>query len=300
MGIKTAGALKPLQYIQESTFGSLPSGAFSYGGKLNTQSQSNSFDIETFCSDGSRTTEIVNYGAQESGFDAELGLYKDSGSYSWTWVLSMALGTSSARADIPSFSSLFEVAPDQYYLYRGCKVDGLTLTASGVGKMVLAKMTAKAMLGKAGSTQSELCSNTDATVPDLDPVTHNSYPVITLDSSDLTVPAMSWSIAIANSLKQEEGIVDGKALKGGSLIYPDGLLDITLEYTVASTSLAWDRLKMLADQQSRFTLKHTIGGYVLTFSGCWLQADDMPSRSQSGYDETVTVKASDVTWSKAS
>ncbi len=94
--------------------------------------------------------------------------------------------------------------------------------------------------------------------------------------------------------------MDGKALKGGSLIYPDGLLDLTLEYTVASTSLVWDKLKMLADQQSRFTIKHTVGGYVLTFSNCWFQGDDMPSRSQSGYDETVTIKASDVSWSKAS
>ena len=299
MGIKTAGALKPLQYIKESTFGTLPSGTLSYGGKISTQSQSNSFEIETFCSDGSRTTEIVNYGAQEVGFEAEVGTYLDNGSYSWTWLLDMALGTSSARADIPSFSALFEVAPDQHYLYRGCKVDGLTLSASGVGKMVTAQVTAKAMTGKAGSTKSELCSNTDATVPALNPVTHNAYPVITLSSTDTTVPAKSWSISIANGLKLEEGIVDGNALKAGSMIYPDGLLDITLEYTIASTSLIWDKLKMLADEQPRFTVKHTLGGYTLTFSNCWLQPDDMPSRAQSGYDETITVKASDVSWSKA-
>ncbi len=299
MGIKTAGALKPLQYIKESTFGTLPSGTLAYGGKISTQSQSNSFEIETFCSDGSRTTEIVNYGAQEVGFECELGIYLDSGSYSWTWLLGMALGTSSARADIPSFSALFEAAPDQHYLYRGCKIDGLTLSASGVGKMVVAQVTAKAMRGQAGSSKSELCSNADADVPALNPVTHNAYPVIELGSSDLIVPAKSWSISIANGLKLEEGIVDGKALKAGSMIYPDGLLDITLEYTIASTSLVWDRLKMLADEQPRFTVEHTIGGYTLTFSDCWLQPDDMPSRAQSGYDETITVKASDVSWSKA-
>lgn len=297
MGIKTAGALKPLQYIEESTFGTLPSGAFSYGGKLSSQSQSNTYDIETFVSDGSRTTELVNFAAQEVGFDVELGTYLDDGAYSWTYLLDLALGSSSARSDIPSFSALFEAAPDQYYLYRGCKVDSLTLTASGVGKAVIASVGAKAMIGKAGSTKAELCSNADATIPALNPVTHNCYPTITL-GSDITVPAMSWSIAIANGLTLKEGIVDGKPLKAGSLIYPDGMLDITLEYTVASTSLVWDRLKMLADEQSRFTVTHKVGEYTLTFSSCWFSADDLPTRGQSGYDETVTIKASDVTWSK--
>lgn len=299
MGIKTAGTLKPLQYIKETSFGTLPSGALSYGGKLSTQSQTNSFDIETFCADGSRTAELVNFGAQEVGFDAEVGMYLDDGDYSWTWLLGMALGTSASRADVPSFSALFEAAPDQHYLYRGCKVDTLTLTASGVGKMVMASVKAKAMDGTSGASKSELCTNADATVPALNPVTHNAYPVITLDGSDITVPAMSWTVDIANGLVLKEGIVDGKALKGGSAIYPDGMLTISLEYTIPSTSLTWDRLKMLADEQPRFTVTHKVGGYVLTFSNCWLQPDDMPSRSQTGYDETVTINASDVAWSKA-
>lgn len=299
MGIKTAGALKPLQYIKEAAFGVLPTGNLLYGGKLSTQSQTNSFDIETFCADGSRTAEIVNFGAQEVGFDAELGTYLDDGDYSWTWLLEMALGSSASRGDIPSFSALFEAAPDQHYLYKGCKVDTLTLSASGVGKMVMASIKAKAMDGASGATKSELCTNSDATVPALNPVTHNAYPTISLDGESITVPAMSWTIDVANGLTLKEGIVDGKALKGGSAIYPDGMLTISLEYTIPSTSLTWDAFKMLADEQPRFTVTHKVGDYILTFSGCWLQPDDMPSRSQTGYDETITINASDMAWSKA-
>lgn len=298
MGIKTAGALRPLQYIVESSFGVLPSGQLQYGGKLNTQSQTNSFDIETFCEDGSRTVGLRTWGQQESGFSAEVGTYLDSGSYSWIHLLELALGESGdARGDIDSFSALFQAAPDQFYLYRGCKVNNLTLAASGVGRAMMATIDAVAMRGDAGSTKEELLTNADAEIPQLNPVTHNKYPELTMDSG-ITVPAMSYNISIANNLIQKEGIVDGKALKGGSLIYPGDMLGITLEYTVASTSLMWDRLKMAATDG--FDVTHQIGGYVLTFEDCWIPGDDMPSRSQSGYDETLTINASNVSWEAAS
>ena len=294
MGIKTAGALKPLQYIVESNFGVLPSGQLSYGGKLQTQSQTNSHDIETFAEDGSRTVGLKTWGQQEAGFSVELGTYLDSGDYSWTYLLKLAMGESgAARGDIDSFSALFEAAPDQFYLYRGCKVNSLTLAASGVGKAMMATMDAVAMIGEEpATTKAQLLSNADATIPALNPVTHNKYPEMSLDS--VVIPAMSYSITIGNNLVQKEGIVDGKALKGGSLIYPGDIMSVSMEYTVASTSLFWDRLKMA--ETDDFTVTHQIGGYELTFEHCWIPGDDMPSRTQTGYDETITFNAANISW----
>ena len=88
--------------------------------------------------------------------------------------------------------------------------------------------------------------------------------------------------------------MDGKALKGGSLIYPGDIMSVSMEYTVASTSLFWDRLKMA--ETDDFTVTHQIGGYELTFEHCWIPGDDMPSRTQTGYDETITFNAVNISW----
>lgn len=295
MGIKTAGALKAMQYIVESTYGTVPSGQLAFAGKMQGQDPVNNFEIETFGADGSRTTELVTFGKKESGFKAELGIYRNSGTYSWTDLLELAIGQSGEnRGDIDSFSALIEAASDQFYLYKGCKINSLALAGAGVGAQVIASLDVLSMTAdEPKTTKNALITNADATVPALNPVTHNTYPQISL-SGGTTIPAMSYNISFGNNLIQKEGIVNGVPLKAGSLMYPGDLLDISLEYTVASTSLMWDKLKMAGT--SGFTVTHDIGGYRLTFLDCWFPGSDMPSRSQSGYDETLSIKASDVSW----
>lgn len=295
MGIKTAGQLRPMQYIVESSYGTVPSGQLKYGGKMQGQDPVNNFEIETFGADGSRVVEITAFGKKESGFKAELGIYKNSGTYSWTDLLELAIGgPSEARADIDSFSTLIQAASDQFYLYRGCKVNTFSLNGAGVGAPVIASMDVLSMIcDEPKSTKAALLSNADATVPALNPVTHNAYPIISA-SGGITVPAMSFTYSFGNNLVQKEGIVNGVALKAGSLMFPGDLMDIGIEYTVPSTSLVWDKLKLAAT--SGFTVTHDVGGYRLVFSGCWFTGSDMPSRSQSGYDENLSIKASNVTW----
>lgn len=295
MGIKTAGALKALQYIKETTYGIVPAGQLLYGGKLQGLDAINNYDLTAYGSDGSRTTSIVTYGKRESGFKAELGIYRDSGAYSWTDLLELTLGEPSGiRGDIESFSTLVEASPDQYYLYRGCKVNSLSLAGTGVGAPVMASVDVLSMIcDEPKATKAELMTNIDASIPALNPVTHNTYPICSL-SGGITIPAMSYNITISNNLVQKEGIVNGKALKAGSLMYPGDLLGIQLEYTVPSTSLMWDRLKM--SETSDFSVTQAIGGYNVIFGGCWMPGSDLPSRSQTDYDETLTVNASNMTW----
>ena len=55
-------------------------------------------------------------------------------------------------------------------------------------------------------------------------------------------------------------------------------------------------LKYLKTITDDFTVTHQIGGYELTFEHCWIPGDDMPSRTQTGYDETITFNAANVSW----
>lgn len=299
MGYKTAGALKALQYITETTFGTTPSTQLAYGGKLASLDTTNSHEIETVVGDGTRAVELVTWGRQTCGFTAELGIYRDSGAYSWTQWLELALGASGEdRLDIDSFSAYVEASPDQHYMWQGSKIDSLALAATNVGSAVTATVTAVSMLQSLAETKAELLSNAAATIPALNPVTHNAYPIYVNGSTSITIPATSYTITISNALTSIEGIVDGTALSAGSGIIPDGALDIRLDYTVPSTSLVWDRLKYA--ETEGFSITHRIGGYDLTFEDCWLPGDDMPSRSQAVYDESIGIQARDVSWSAAS
>ena len=306
MAIKTAGSLKALEYVVESDFGTLPETAFSYGGRLVTLNPTAGYEIETVVADGSRNVDLITWGKQTVGLSAEMGMYKDSGDYAWTQWLELALGdsdSSAERGDIDSFEVYVEAASDQHYLYHGCKIDTLTISAESVGGQATATVDAVCMYAEMAATRAELASNTEATEPSLNPVTHNSYPKATMSDGETSydVPAMSYTYTIANALTSKEGIVtvgdsdEGLALAAGSAIIPDGELEITAEYTVVSDSLTWDRLKNAMTED--VTIEHTIGGHTLKLTGCWMPGDDLPSRSQSVYDETVTFKAKNIGWS---
>ena len=293
MGIKTAGRLKALQYRRETAYGTIPVGNLSYAGKMKKFDHRDGFEIDKYGKDGSRVAEIIAFGRKESGYKADIGMYLDDGTYSWTDILKLAVGgPTDARADIDSYTAYMEAAPDQHYMYRGCKVNSLTLDAPGVGAPVMMSLDVYAMDGDMAATKAELLDNADADVPALLPVTYNKYPVCSLDNG-ITIPAMNYKITISNNIVQKEGIVEGKALRAGSIMYPGDLMDVSLEYSVASTSMMWDRLKMAASKG--FTVTQDIGGYQVVFSNCWLEGD-LPSRSQTGYDESLEIHASDLTW----
>ena len=292
MAIKVPGSLGGLQIVEESTYGTTPTATdFTYIGYMESMQATNGNNEAEQQADGSRTFDDVVFGAQSASFTADLSLFRNATGYDWKKIVDLAPGSSS---DVPSFTSLMKIASDQYVMLKGCKVDKLTLASAGVGQKVTAKVECKAMQLLPGQSSKAgfgtLGDENDG--PAKNAIIYNAYPTTSLSGEAATVPSSKFSITIGNGLVEKEGIVSGTALSAGQGLVPDKT-DISIEYTIMSVSKVWDNLKV--GKTKGFTVTQVIGGYSFVFTGCYLPGDDLPSRSQSTYDETIRIKASGVT-----
>ncbi|MDY0237190.1 MAG: hypothetical protein RBR71_14290 [Gudongella sp.] len=295
MAIKVPGSLGGLQIAEESTYGVSPATDFDYIGFMRTMNATNGFDPEELQADGKRGYAAVNFGAQTAGITADMSIFRRSGSYDWRRALQLAMGASTGSTDdIASFTTLMRIARDQYVLAKGCKMDKLTLSSEGVGQQIRAKAEIKCMklLPEQSSKAGFGTLGDEATVPEMLPMTYNAYPTSTIPGAS-TIPSSKFTLTISNGLKAKEGIVDGVPLAAGSGLVPDKC-EISLELTVMSSSSFWDNMKLA--KTSGFSVSLIIDGVTITLQGCYLPGDDLPSRSQSEYDETITIKANDLTY----
>jgi len=294
MGIKTPGSLGGLQYLQESAYGTTPTGVdFGYFGFMNNMQETGNGSEEELIADGSRIFGSVLHRVRSAGFDATVSLFRDQGTWTWKDILTFAY---SPTQDLRSFSALMKIDYNEYVMFTGCKMDKLVLSAESVGSKVLAKVSAKALehlthqSSKAGFGPS--LGNENAGPSPKVPVIYDAYPQMTVGGNTAQIWAKSFSISIGNSLEEKEGIVSNKALAAGNGLLP-GLCNVELEYTLLSKNADWDNLKLAGTDG--ITIVQTIGAHTLTFSNCYIVTDDHPSRAQSSYDETVRFKAGSMT-----
>lgn len=296
MAIKVPGSMAGLQYVMEDEYGVTPSGDLRYAGRMRTLDGTFDPHPEELEPDNSREFSDVIFTNEDHGFSTDLSVFADSGDYSWTDVLMLTFGDlSSPQDEIPTFSSLIQVARDQYFLARGCAVDSLELSAEGVGKQIRAALDVVCKrIDQPVETRPDVGG--DAPNPSSPPITYTSYPTTTITGA-AKIPAKSWMLTINNNMASQEGFdADGLPLTAGSGIVP-GRIEITHTLEVMSSSLLWDRLKM--DRTQEFDINHVISGYNVTLTGCYLTGGDMPPRSNmETYDETITVKARSVSVSK--
>lgn len=309
MAVKVPGSLGGLQYIQEAVYGTTPSNTdFGYFGFMNTMQGSGNGGEEEQLADGSRIFDTVIYTQRSAGFDAVLSLFKDGtdslgDAWYWKTILTFAYN---AAGDLPSFSALMKIASDQFVLFRGCKIDSLELSSEDVGDKVTAKVSAKALVqmpqqataAATGTAIGVTLGSENAGPTSKAPITFNAYPTMTRNGVSTAIPARSFRISISNSLEEEEGIVDGVAYAAGAGLVPQGC-EVELEYEVLSSSSVWDNLKANASTSDYatypITITHVIGGRTLTFTGCYIDTDDHPSRSQGTYTETIRFHAKAMT-----
>lgn len=295
MAIKVPGSLGGMQIAEESAYGVPPITDFEYLGFMRTMNASNGFDPEELQADGKRGFGAVNFGAQTASISTELSIFRRTDGYDWTKTLDLAVGaTDGAAEDIPSFTTLMRIARDQYVMATGCKLDKLTLSAEGVGQQVRAKAEVKCMqmLPQESSKEGFGAIGDEAEVPPMLPMIYNAYPTSTIQGAE-TIPSSDFTLTISNDLKAKEGIVDGVPLSAGSGLVPDKC-EIVLELTIMSTSSFWDDLKL--SRTSGFSVFLVIDGVTITLHDCYLPGDDLPSRSQGDYDETITIRASDISY----
>lgn len=291
MAYKTAGSLRAVEYIEETDYGATPAtGTYRFLGIPSKVDHGDGRAIHKMANDGVRNGFAV-YGKRKSGLSVEVPLYaENSSNYAISDILKMALGTASGpRADIPSYTIYVQAAPDQHYIYRGCKVDTMTIDASDIGAPIRATLSF-CCATSSQSTETRPAAPAPATIPPLYPIVHASYAKM----GNILIPAKSYKLTVGNHLAKEPGIVGTEAWEAGIMSYPADALSVGASYTVASTSSYWDNLKLWS--ADAFDIIQELGAYTLTIAGCMLSGEDLPTRSQSAYDETIAITASNLTW----
>lgn len=291
MAVKTPGSLAGLQIVKETNYGVTPTSSFIYGGRMRTLEMTHDPHPEEMESDKSRERGDVIFTAEDFGFSAELSIFREGSVYKWTELFELTLGSLNGPTDdIPSFSTVLQVAKDQYFLAKGCKMNSLELSASKVGSQMYANIDVISMLiTNAKGTLGELGTlGTPAVKPSEPPITYARYPTCNLPNM-ATIPARSWNLKINNNLERKEGFVDQKALTAGVGSIPGEAISIELTMDILSTSSFWDNLKLNLTKGFNVTLY--VHNRPVELIDCYLPSNDLPSRSHTPYDETITIRA---------
>ena len=301
MAYKVPGSLGIIEFAKETVFGTLPVAGWRYLGCMRSLDTTDDPGAETIPSDGSRIFSDVIFTARDCKFSGEMSIFRDQPPYTWTDLLELASGSvagssSKMQDDIPSFSAVVKIAADQYMLAKGCKISELTLSAEGAGKQVRASVSvlAREITEQQVSRSALGVSGTAPSSPVTPPVTYTAYPASTIPGL-AAIPSMSFSLKISNNLTAKEGFAGNDALLAGAGIVP-GAVDIDFELKVMSVSKIWDTLKRGGTKG--FTSSITLDGWKIDLKNAYLPGDDQPSRSHEVYDETIKIKAADLSYIK--
>lgn len=281
---RTKGDMCDIYTGTESEYGTaVPTTAH---GRLKTLSDKTSDESEKYVLCGSRVSasgQII----RTTGYSANMTL-RSGDLAAW-----LALGYTT-EAELPSYTTEVKVGPQEWHLWKGCVVNTMTLSASQIGSAVTLTTEAVAQWHTSKDETDGYSDEKAQTITLANPtaggatkpVAYTSFPTVTDVSGTETVPAKSWSLSINNALTSLPSSGIYIAMAAGQGAYPTDL-DITFSMTITSQiGRKFDRYR---ENAQTVTVKVSVDGKTLTVKGVVDSAG--PDRnSESGYDETITLK----------
>ncbi|MDD4221999.1 MAG: hypothetical protein PHF83_02545 [Candidatus Methanomethylophilus sp.] len=302
MAVRTKGSLCRFAVRDEATYGTFSSTNISrYAGTLtglDTTADLTREDDPGECT-YVRAGSCITGGAY--GYKAS---FRHPAGAGWTKWLEMAVGSLTGIGtvrDITPFTTRIRAAADEVLAWCGCKVDTLEIASSAPGSLLAFSATVKAQYLCAPSASNSFVA-ADGTAFAMEPIDRPAGAAIT-DGSLLyystdagttwtSCDAKTWTLTVSRSLESDPAVIGGHSLDAGLGLIPQ-TCDLSLAFTQLSRSPTWDTLKLAGTEDLQF--KKVVDGYTVLLTGCTLDAGDLPSRTQSTYDETVNVTASDIT-----
>lgn len=299
MTVRTKGDLCGLTIRVEQTYGKVDASASSvYGGTLRSMSTSgDSADVEEI--HGCTRLKLGDFvTARAFGYTATFNHVRGQG---WTRWMELAMGAlTGIQRQSDSYDTLFRVSQGENHLMTGCRVNSLTIRASDIGQPL--EFSVNAMCRWHTMTPFKDSDGTSldmaiAAIPSGPPITYLDKWEYSTDGSVFEeIPGKSWSLSINQNLQGEPGVnkaddPDGYKLEAGSDSVPQAS-EVTLEITITSAGPEWDRMRH--DLASGLTFRTTIDGATITLKGCRINQGDPDRTADSGYDETISVTATDI------
>lgn len=299
MTARTKGDLCGLTVRDEATYGVIDtSGTSAYAGTTLTLSSPDDYTMEEIQQCGSRVRGGVFRTAASFGYDATFNYVRNQGWEDW---IRRAIGSlSGVQRETPSFDTVIRVAPDEYHLWTGCRVNTLSIAAPSIGAPLEFSVSAMARwhtMTPFTDSDGDSLSIALVAIPAGAPITFNRpWEYSTNGTSWTRIKGKSFTLSINQNLSGDPGASsetddDAFQLEAGSGSVPLES-SITLDITITSVGPEWDRMRLACTTGLYF--RTVIDGHTVTLSGCNL-SPTMPDRIQAMYDETISVTATDMT-----
>ena len=299
MTVRTKGDLCGLTIRTEQQYGKVDaSGTSVYAGTMGTFNTSgNTAEVEAIngCTRLKRGDFVTS---RAFGYTATFNFIRGQG---WTRWMELATGSlEGIQRQSDSYDTAFRVAENDTRIMTGCRVNSLTITASDIGQALEFSVNAVARWYSLSPFKDS--DGTDitmdlASLPSGAPITYLKKWEWSDDGTDFEqIPGKSWTLTINQNLTSEPDVndpddEDGYKLEAGGDSVP-GASEVTLEITVTSVGPEWDQLRH--DLASGLTFRTEIDGYLVTLTGCRISQGDPDRTADSGYDETISITATDI------
>jgi hypothetical protein len=299
MAAFTAGELRKLYWVAESTYGVTPATALTWGGEILELSPMDDLKVRINRISGSRSAFDRTRDGAEMGFRVKCLSRAVSGGYNWRNLFAAyAFGSTTGLADhLGSFSAqvLKVVGGTSYYSqYAGCKINKLTLGADAPGEPFvfdaevlarwLQKATAKAITGLQSVTVG--ADPADITTSLL---TWNGVSQYNLGGGLTNWYPKSLKLTVDNGMQRQMGNVVGA--DSNRYVVPigisEGQRDIVLEAGLWYEDETWVNARLAGTAVTAVTIP--VDSYTITLSNGELLANDFPTLKHDLMDETVKI-----------
>lgn len=298
MTARTKGDLCALTLREEKVYGEIDaSGTSVYAGTMISLDTPEEFTTEDIVKCGSLARGGIFRTGASCGFTATFNMVRGQGWQEW---VRRAIGSlTGVQKETPSFDALFRIASDESILFTGSRVNTLTVSATQIGAPIQIKADAMSRwmtVSPFADSDGGSLSMDPVAIPLGVPVTFSKPWRWSSNGQDFQeIKGKSFTLTISMSLQGEPGTADPTSdssfqLEAGEGSTPQSS-EITLDITITSVGPEWDRMR--AAFTTGLTFQTEIDGKTVTLSGCNL-SPSMPSRSQSSYDETISVTATDI------
>lgn len=307
MAVITTGELQKLMWIGETTYGTTPTSALTWGGDTLESKDNTDTKREYNLTSGSRSFASTNRGMMLSGFDWKGYVRATSGGYSWVNFFALnALGSTTAVTDhLPSFSSQVQIkqviggaTTYQNFLYNGCKLNRLEIMAKSPGQAYefninVASRWCTYSATKAFTGLQTVTVGADAADPNAvaTPVAWTTPCQYNLAGAGyINFYPRNWKLTLDNHVAP----MPGQMLGADSSYYQvcgsleEEEREITFECTLPAYGQTFQNAKRLGSLMTG--IKMTIDNKVVTLGNGYFVENDFPTYKQALNDETFKIK----------
>ena len=302
MATYTAGELSSLNYVAESTYGTVPATALSWAGDIVSFKPSVDMAENYLYATGSRAFNATARGMANVGYSIECRARADASPYDWEdfWAV-YGLGAAATTADhLGSFTSQVYKAVSggstYYNFYNGCKFDKFTIAGTGVGEPLIFGGDVKAQYISTGTakTNAGILDNTigaNAAEQTGATIRWTSPCQINIAAGGLAnFYPKNWKFTCDNHLTAQPG----NRLGGDSAYYnvavalDEGIRELTFECTLPHNSETYTNAKIAGSAITALTF--VVGTMTVTLSNGVMVANDLPEYKHDLMEESMSIK----------